>query len=194
MVALVAAAVQEVRGFGVGAGDDDARHAHDVQLEARGGEPLDLLVNADEHLASLVAALLRARALILDVVAGYADLDKAPDQVAHMCVAAVSRVGVGDDERPVVDRIGRGSELLGRHARAQVGLVLVGGQQRTDDRRGLVGNLGERVAREVGARVLGDAALGGRRPATEVDALDPMRFIVTAWLGEYGPKVVIDFF
>ena len=22
----------------------------------------------------------------------------------------------------------------------------------------------------------------------------PMRFIVTAWLGEYGPKVVIDFF
>ena len=151
MVSLIAAAVEEVRGFGVGAGHDDAGDAHDVELEARGREPFDLLVNADEHLAALVAALLRARALILNVVAGHADLDKPPDQVAHVRVATVSGVGVGDDERPVVDRVGRGLELLGRHARAQVGLVLVGGQQRANDRRGLVGNLGERVAREVSA-------------------------------------------
>ena len=166
------------------------------ELEARGGEPFDLLVNADEHLAALVAALLRAGALILYVVAGNADLDKAPDQVADMRVATVSGVGVGDDERPVVDRRGRGFELLGRHARAQIGLVPIGGQQRTDDRCGLIGNLGERVAREVGARVFGDAALGGRRPAAEVDApsIPLALLIVTAWLGEYGPKVVIDLF
>ena len=84
MVPLVAAVVEEVRGLGVGAGHDDAWHAHDVELEARGVEALDLLVNADEHLAALVAALLGAGALVLYVVAGDADLDEPADEVAHV--------------------------------------------------------------------------------------------------------------
>ena len=99
LVALVAAAVEQRRGLGVGARDDDAGHLHDVELEARGAEALDLLVLGDEHLAALVAALLHARLLILDVVAGHAHLDEAPDEVAHVRVAAVAGVGVGDDER-----------------------------------------------------------------------------------------------
>ena len=39
--------------------------------------------------------------------------------------------------------------------------------------RRLVGHLAQRIAREVGPRVLGGRALGGGRPAAEVDPLDP---------------------
>ena len=72
---------------------------HDVELEPGGVEPLDLLVGRHQHLAALVPALLGARPLVLDVVAGDARLDEAPDEVAHVRVAAVPGVGVGDDER-----------------------------------------------------------------------------------------------
>ena len=172
LVALVAAAVDQVGGLGVGAGDDDAGDAHDVELEAGRVQPLVLLVLRHQHLAALVAALLGARALVLDVVAGHAGLDEAADEVAHVRVAAVAGVGVGDDERPEVVRRRRGALRLG-HARAQVLLVAVGGEQGAHERRGLVGHLAERIAREIGSRVLARPALGGGRPAAEVDPLDP---------------------
>ena len=50
MIALVPAPLQERGRFGVGPGHDDTGHLHDVELEARGAQPLDLLVHADEHL------------------------------------------------------------------------------------------------------------------------------------------------
>ena len=103
MVALVPAPLQEGGRFGVGPGHDDAGYPHDVELEAGGVQPLDLLVHADEHLAALVPALLGAGLLVLDVVAGDPGLDEPADQIPDMSVAAVSGVGVGDDERPVVD-------------------------------------------------------------------------------------------
>jgi hypothetical protein len=59
-------------------------HLHDVELEAGGAEPLDLLVLPHEHLAALVAALLHAGLLVLDVVARDADLDEAAHEVAHV--------------------------------------------------------------------------------------------------------------
>ena len=158
-------------GLGVGARDDDAGDVHHVELEARRVEPLDLLVGGDQHLAALVAALLGARPLVLDVVAGHARLDEAADQVAHVRVAAVAGVGVGDDERPVVDGRRRGALRLA-HAQALEVLVAVGGEQRPHQRRRLVGHLRERVAREVGPGVLARRALGRGRPAAEVDALD----------------------
>ena len=164
--------VEERRGLGVGAGDDDAGDPHDVELEARGVEALDLLVLRDEHLAALVAALLHAGLLILDVIAGHADLDEAANQVAHVRVAAVAGVGVGDDEGAVVDDRRRLALLVG-HPRAREVLVLVGGQQRADDRRRFVRHLAERIAREVRTRIFGDRALRRRGPAAEVDAFDP---------------------
>ena len=103
LVALVAAAVQQVGRLGVGAGDDDAWHAHDVELEPGGAEPLDLLVLGHQHLAALVPAFLGARLLVLDVVPRDADLDEPADQVAHVGVAAVSGVRVGDDVGAEVD-------------------------------------------------------------------------------------------
>ena len=41
-----------VRGLGVGAGDQDPGDAHDVELQPRGVQPLDLLVARDKHLAA----------------------------------------------------------------------------------------------------------------------------------------------
>ena len=119
LVALVGAAVEQVGRLGVGARHDDARHPHDVELEAGGVEALDLLVGRHQHLAALMAALLGARALVLDVVAGHAGLDEAANQVAHVRIAAVAGVGVGDDERPVV--VGRASRRVARRSSAGAG-------------------------------------------------------------------------
>ena len=172
MIALVAAAVDQVGGFGVGAGDDDARNAHDVELEAGRVQSLVLLVLCHKHFAALMAALLGARALVLDVVARHADLDEAADQVAHVRVAAVAGVGVGDDERPEVVSRRRGALRLG-HPRTQIVLVAIRREQGAHERRRFVGHLAERIAGEIGSRVLAGAALGGGRPATKVDPLDP---------------------
>jgi hypothetical protein len=171
LVALVAAPVDEGGGLGIGARHHDAGHAHDVELEARGVQALDLLVLGHQHLSSLVTALLDAGLLVLDVVAGDPRLHEATDQVPHVGVPAVPGVGVGDDEGPVVHD-GSGRALLLAHARAGEVLVPVRGQERTHDGCGLVGHLAQGVARQVRPRILGARALGRRGPASQVDALD----------------------
>ena len=171
MIALVPAPLKERGRFGVGPGHDDAWHLHDVELEARGAQPLDLLVHTDEHLASLVPALLGAGLLVLDVVARDPDLNETADQIPDVRIATMSGVGVGNDERPVVD-LGRGSTLRRAHAGPGEPLVPVRREQGAHYRRGLVGHLGERVAGQVGPRVLGHRAPGRGGPAAEVDALD----------------------
>src|SRR6266540_2130054 len=69
LIAFVAATFDQVGGFGVGAGDDEAGNAHDVELEAGRVQSLVLLVLRHKHFAALMAALLGARTLVLDVVA-----------------------------------------------------------------------------------------------------------------------------
>ena len=98
LIPLVTAALDEGRRLGVGAGDDNARHPHHIQLEAGGVEALDLLVLGDQHLAALVAALLDPWLLVLDVVPGNPDLDESPDQVADMGLAAVAGRSVADPD------------------------------------------------------------------------------------------------
>ena len=148
-----------------------AGHPHDVELEAGGVEALDLFVRRHQNLAALVATLLGARALILDVVTGHADLDEAADQVAHVWISAVAGVGVGDDERPVVVLRCR-CALPFAQVQALVLLVAVGGEQSAHQYRGVVGNLAQRVAGQVGAGVFGGGAFRRGRPAAEVDRLD----------------------
>ena len=171
LVAFIGAAVDQVGRLGVGTRDDDAGHAHHVELEPCGVEPFELLVGRHQHLAALMAALLGAGALVLDVISGHAGFDEAADQVAHMRITTVAGVGVGDDERPVVVCRGRGALLVG-HLQPQVLLIAVGGEQSTHQGGGLVGHLAERIAGQIGPRVLADGALRRRRPAAEVDALD----------------------
>ena len=171
LVALVRVAVDQVGRLGVGARDDDARHPHDVELEAGGVEALDLFVRRNQNLAALVTALLGARTLVFDVVARHPHLDEAADQVAHVRVTAVTGVRVGDDERAVVVR-GCAGALLLAHVQALVLLVAVRGEERAHQDGGVFGNLAQRVARQVGPRVFGGGPLGGSRPAAKVDALD----------------------
>ncbi len=171
LVPLVAAAVDEVGRLGVGAGHDDPGHAHDVELEAGGVEALHLLAGGHEHLAALVAALLGAGLLVLDVVAGDAHLDEAAHEVAHVGVTAVAGVGVGDDPGAEV-HLGSGVALGLAHAGARELLVLVRREEGAYEAGGLVRHLAQGVARQVRARVLGGGPLGRRGPAAEVDALD----------------------
>ena len=89
-----------------------------------------------------------------------------------MGIAAVAGIGVGDDERTKVGGRRRAALLLG-HARAQILLIAIGGEQGAHQDRGLVGHLAERIARQIGPGVLARRAPGRGRPAAEVDALDP---------------------
>ena len=172
LIAFIAATFDQVGGFGVGAGDDEAGNAHDVELEAGRVQSLVLLVLRHKHFAALMAALLGARTLVLDVVARNAGFHEAADQVAHVWIAAVAGVGVGDDERPKIPSVRRGALRLS-HPRTQILLVAIRREQGAHERRCFVGHLAERIAGEIGSRVLARSALGGGRPAAEVDRLDP---------------------
>ena len=59
-VALVDVAGDELGALGVGAGDEDGRHAADVGGEPRGVEVADRRLGRDQHLAAEMAALLLA--------------------------------------------------------------------------------------------------------------------------------------
>src|SRR6478672_11912931 len=158
-------------GFVVGAGDDEAWNAHDVELKAGRVQSLVLLVLRHKHFAALMAALLRARTLVFDVITGNAGFHEAADQVAHVWIAAVTGVGVGDDERPKIPSVRCGALRLS-HPRTQILLVAIRREQGAHERRCFVGHLAERIAGEIGSRVFARSALGGGRPAAEVDRLD----------------------
>jgi len=59
--------VTEIRGFGVGAREDERRNAHGVGGEPRGNELLDRFSGWDQDLTAHVAALFDRRQLILEV-------------------------------------------------------------------------------------------------------------------------------
>src|SRR5664279_2408669 len=84
LVALVRTSVQQAGRFGVGARHDDSGHPHDVELQSRGIEALDLIVLRHQHFAALVTALLYARLLVLDVVTGHPDFHESADQVPNV--------------------------------------------------------------------------------------------------------------
>ncbi len=71
-----------------------------------------------------MAALLDARLLIFNMIARHAHFNEAPDQVAHMGVAAMTRVGVGNDKWPVVDLRGLRAFFF-THAQTQEILIAV---------------------------------------------------------------------
>src|SRR5208282_1265797 len=133
---------------------------------------LDLFVLGHNHLAALVAAFLRSRLLVFDVVARHTDLDKAADEIAHMRVPTVPCIGVGDDERSKVDDRCRRALFFG-HARAREVLVLVGGEKCAHQSRGLIWNLAERITGQIRPRILCQRPLGGRRPAAQVNTFHP---------------------
>src|SRR5690554_1490999 len=187
LIALIAVGLNERGRLSVRAGDDDAPDAHHIELKASGVEALDLLLGGDEDLTALVAALLGARLLILDMITRHANLDEAADEVTDVRVAAMAGVGVGDDEGAIIDG-GRLRALFFRHAATEEVLVLIRRKEGAHKHGRLVGDLAEGIAREVRAGIFLHRALGGGCPAAEVDALDPEALHRHGLTGRIGPE------
>ena len=104
-IALVDVAREELRAVGVGARDDDRRHAHTSAARRAATSVRMNWRRGDEHLAAHVPALLLARELVLEVNARGARLDHRLHELERVERAAESGLGVGDDRRePVVAR------------------------------------------------------------------------------------------
>ena len=103
LVVVVDVGGQQVGGFGVGAGEQQGRHAHHVGGQARGDQLVDGFARGHQHLAAHVAALLDGGQLVFEVHAGGAGLDHGLHQFEGVQHAAETGLGVGHDGREVVD-------------------------------------------------------------------------------------------
>ena len=134
LVVLVDVRGDQVGRFGVGARQQDRRHAHDVGCEPRGIELLHRLLRRHQHLSAHMAALLDRRQLIFEVHAGRARLDHRLHELEGVQHAAETRLRVGHDRREpvdvvlalgVVDLVGAHERIVdpahdGRHAESPV--------------------------------------------------------------------------
>ena len=166
LVAFVHVGRDERGRVGVGAGDEDGRHAGHVGREAGRVQLADELARRDEDFAAEVAALLLRGQLVLEVNTGRAGRDHRFHQLVGVQRAAEARLGVGHDGREVVRLVefALGGGLVPRH--------LVGAEQRVvdaldDDGDGVGG-----VEALVGIHVAGQVGVGGDLPAGEVDRLE----------------------
>jgi len=150
----------EVGRLGVGAREEDGRHAHDVGGEPRGDQFLDRLARRDEHLAAHVAALLDRGQLVLEVDARGARLDHRLHQLEGVQHAAETGLGVGDDRREVVDV----PLALGM-------LDLVGAHERVVDALDHARHRVDRIERLVRVHLARDVGIGSDLPARQVDRL-----------------------
>ena len=161
MVALVGVAREQRRRVGVGARDDERRHAEHVRREPRRQQRADELAGRNEHLAAEVAALLLRRELILEVDGRRARLDHPLHQLERVQRPAEARLRVGDDREQVVDdavALLRPFDPVGADER-----VVQPAHHRRHAVRG--------VEALVGVDVGGEVAVRGDLPAGEVDRL-----------------------
>ena len=178
-VALVDVARHELRGVGIGARDQQRRHAGDVGRQPCGEQRPDELAGRDEHLAAEVAALLLGRELVLVVHRRRAGFDHPAHQLERVERPAEAGLRVGDDREEVVDAV----DPLGP-------LDLVGAEQcvvqpphhRRHAVRGVEALVGIDLGREV--------AVGRDLPAGEVDRLQPgLRHLHGLAAGERAERV-----
>ena len=108
MVARVDVARDERGGLGIRARNGETVDPHDVELEPDGDEPVDVLLDRDEHFAGHVTAFFGARRLILDVDPCSAFLHEKLGKLHRGTETAVSGVGVCDDGAEIIDCRGRG--------------------------------------------------------------------------------------
>ncbi len=161
MVTLVDVGGQQCRRLGVGARDEDGRHAADVRRKARRDQLVDRLLRRHQDLAAHVPALLGARELVLEVHAGGAGVDHRLHEFEGVQHAAEPRLRVGDDRLQPVDLV-----VAFRVA------DLVGAQQRVVDlahhrRHGI-----RRVQRLVRVHLAREVRVARDLPAGEIDGLE----------------------
>src|SRR5512134_2284627 len=158
LVVFVDVARDDVGSFGIGAGEDNGGHAHDVGGEARGDQLLYRFLRRHQHLAAHVAALLHGSELVLVVHARGAGFDHRLHQLEGVEHAAEPRFGVGDDRREPVD------VPVGLH-----GLDLVRAQQRIVDASDYRGHRGDGVQRLVWIHLERVVRVRRDLPAREID-------------------------
>ena len=160
LVVVVDVGRHQIGRFGVGAREQDRRHAHAIGREPRGDQLLDRFARRHQHLAAHVAALLHRGELVLEMHAGGARIDHRLHQLERVQHAAETGFGVGDDRREVID------VALAFHV-----LDLVGAHERVvdapHDRRHRV----DRIQRLVRIHLAGDVGVGCDLPARQVDRL-----------------------
>ena len=158
LVVVVDVRGDQARALGIGARDDDRRHASDVGRQPRGDELLHGFLRGYQHLAAHVAALLRAGELILEVHARHAGFDHLAHQFIGVEHATETRLGVGDDRREPVAAV------------LALGVMdLVGAKQRLVDAARDVGHRVHRIQRLVRIHRAGGIGIGGHLPAGEID-------------------------
>ena len=165
VIAFIATAVEEGRGFSVRPGNDNPADFHQVQLEAGCIKAFDLFIHRYQNLAGLMATFFNTRLLILNVITGNAGFNKAADQITHMGVATMAGIGVGNDEGAVID-LGNLFLLFITHAQAQKILIAICRQQCPHQWRGFIGNLTQRITGKVRSGIFLFGAFGGSCPAT----------------------------
>ena len=171
-VILVHIGGDEARGLRIGAGHDDAGHAHHVGGEARRVQRADELAGRHQHLAAHMAALLLRGQLILEMHGRGPRLDHRLHQLEDIQRAAETGLGVGDDRREEI-MLGRGLAVMPLH-----GLDLVGALQRLVDAAHDGRHAIDRIEALIGIHVA--AGVGVRRdlPARQVDRLQPGLYLL----------------
>ena len=160
-VALVDVGGDQLGRLGVGAGQDQGRHAADIGGQARGDEIADMGRSRDQDLAAHVAALLFRGQLVLEMDAGGAGLDERLHDLEAVERSAETGFSVGDDgQEPVARRTALGMfDLVG---------PLEGAVDFSAQFRRRVG----RVEALVGVHRPGRVVIGGDLPAGEIDRLE----------------------
>ncbi len=160
LVVAVDVTGQQIRCFGIGARDQQGRHAQHVGGQARRVELLDRLTGRHQHLAAHVAALLHRGQLILEVHAGGTGLDHRLHQFEGIEHATETGFCIGHDRLQEVDVI------------LAFGMVqLVGAQQRVVDALDHCRHRIGRVQRLVRVHLAGQVGVGRHLPAGQVDGL-----------------------
>ena len=161
-VALVDVGGDELRAFGIGAGDDHGRDTGRVGGEAGRVQVGDVLLYRDQDLAAHMAAFLLRGELIFEMDACRAGLDVVAGQLERVQRAAKAGLGIGDDRGEPVD-VTLALKLLD----------LVAALQRAVDPARQFGTGVGRIERLVGIHATGRVGIGSDLPAGQVDRLQP---------------------
>ena len=160
LVVVVDVAGHQVGGFGVGARQQDRRHAHHVGRQARRGQLGHRFTRRHQHLAAHVAALLHRGQLVLEVHAGGTGFDHRLHQLEGVEHAAEAGFGIGHDRREEVDVV-----------LAFGPLDLVGALEGVVDALDDLGHRVHRVQRLVGVHLAVAVGVTRHLPARQVDGL-----------------------
>ncbi len=163
MVALVGVAGQELRALGVGARDDERRHAAGVGGKARGIEAANVLGGGNEHLAAQMPAFLFRGELVLEMHGRRARLDIGLHDLEGVERAAEACFRVGHD----------GREPMGLAVVALGPFDLIGALQSAVDAPAELGAGIGGIETLVGIHGARGVRVGGDLPAREVNGLEP---------------------